>query len=221
MFPLYFVSTFFLTNYQISPILFFTVAYFAIAQYFRGVLKIHSIVHCVSAVLLNSYILFYTTGIHIFTTSFCSLSQQVNISALYFPAYNSLGYFIADSIDIFLDWKNVKRRVFLIHHFSAILGILTIFAGSKLVNYAVWSLEIGGIVHHLKHASEIYQYRQIPAYTLYFLVYTTSRVLLFLNCNYCLTIPLSYSEIFGILISYLLILQNVVWIYQNLKKLIF
>lgn len=194
--------------------------YLALANYFKGVLKIHSIIHCVSATLFGTY-LFYISNISIFSISFCSEVIKTENFNNFLYVNNSLGYFIADSIDIFLDWKNVKRRVFLLHHVSAIIGILT--GGSSLVAYAIWALEIGGVVHHLKHASEVYNFNsniKSLIFSIYFIVYSFTRILLFLNCNSCLiNNSLTGYQLIGVFMSYILILQNAIWLMQNLLKL--
>ncbi len=209
-------------------LLYFIFFYYFLAKIFPTKLKIHSIIHCVSATIFNSIALFYINNINILTLNFCSYNLNANENIWFqifvtIATYNSFGYFIADSLDIISDWNNVKRRVFLIHHIFAILGLFVSLSGSVLTNYAIWSLEIGGIVHHLKHASEIYNFPYfyyLIAQILYLIVYLTSRILLLINSTNCLLY--NYTTIyekFGIFISYCLLIQNMTWFFVNLKNL--
>lgn len=200
-------------------LLLFTLFYYTLAKTFSQKLKIHSILHCISATLLNTYSVFYFYNINLMTLEFCNYNLK-NTYWTGLATYNSLGYFISDSLDILSDWQNIKRRVFLIHHIFAILGLLVSFSDSILTNYAIWSLEIGGLVHHLKHASEFYNFSTLPytvSHILYFTVYIISRLLFFINCSNCLLYSdtSSYEKI-GIFISYALIFQNMFWFYQNI-----
>jgi hypothetical protein len=155
---------------------------------------------------------------------FLNLSHY-NKSLLLISAYHSAGYFLADTIDILIDYTNYKRHIYILHHIVAFLGIMTVHLGSYLSVYAIWCLEIGGIVHHIKHAADVYRIDpilEVGSHLLYHIVYLFSRILLTLNVlNAFVLIGRSNNitgDLIGLLVSVILIIQNVIWWTYNVKK---
>ena len=141
---------------------------------------------------------------------------------IYICASNSNGYFVADSIDIFLDNKNIKRKVYIRHHIMAILGISTVYLGDNKFILAIWCLEIGGILHHIKYMSEVYSFNyffRIFITSLYFLIYPISRLYFILNVFQGLYDNLTFINLINTSVSTLLFLQNVIWLFRNFKNL--
>ena len=137
----------------------FLIFYLSLAYFTRGLFKIqfHSIVHCINAVLLSSYF-YYFSNISLISINVIKQMNFAYNDFIYICASNSNGYFVADSIDIFLDNKNIKRKVYIRHHIMAILGISTVYLGDNKFILAIWCLEIGGILHHIKYMSEVYSF---------------------------------------------------------------
>jgi hypothetical protein len=141
-------------------------------------------------------------------------------------AVHSTGYFIADTIDIFIDYTNEKRRVYVFHHLVALMGISTVHWDYYLCVYGIWALELGGVVHHLRHASKVYSNSRsvlIAGEVLYHLVYVLSRLFLLINTTVGLwnimesTMPVIDAVCF--LTVYILIIQNGIWWWTNVQKL--
>lgn len=199
--------------------IFFLIFYFFLAQWTKNMFKIkfHSIVHCCTSVLLISYF-FYKNSINIITLSITKQLYILNDPFIIICAANSNGYFIADLVDILVD-KNIKRRVYIFHHLVAIVGISTIYVNNNFSIFAIWCLEIGGLVHHLKYASEIYslQFQNITNF-LYFFIYSTSRFYFTLNFIPILFTYFSFSDFICVLVGISLTFQNVIWLRKNYSK---
>ena len=190
--------------------------------------QIHSIIHCVVAFLWTSYILFIRMGNNLFSTDFMEALQGITITDQYIiliAATHSMGYFVADTIDILIDWSNKKRRIYIPHHLVAIVGLLTVYAGSYLPIYAVWCLEIGGIVHHIKHGSDVNNFNKfynVLTHVIYHIVYLFSRVLLAANVFKAILIIHSsenmWADMLGLIVAVVLLIQNGIWWVHNAKK---
>jgi len=209
-----------------------TIIYLVLARLFKilsRTVQIHSIIHCITSFFWTSYILFFYLSNKVLSTDFFVLLQNLNIEQkeiIRLCAFHSAGYFIADTIDIIIDHTNIKRRIYILHHVAAILGLSTIYWGSYASIYAVWCLEIGGMVHHLKHAIETCYKNQIITESgkivyggtqmLYHIVYLSSRVLLGLNViNTFINHKLNPVDMAGMAIACVLLVQNFIWWYQN------
>ena len=210
---------------------YFFVLYLVLARvcnFWNKKVQIHSIIHCVISFLWTTYVLFISTGYSFLNTNFRALLTNVTDRKFMFSMiiFHSLGYFLADTVDIFIDYKNQKRRVYLLHHVVAIAGLSTIYWGSYISVYPIWSLEIGGIVHHMKHVSEVYDIN-IVIYLLiqglYHVIYLMSRILLALNV-YTVFTWICHSDTIGaditaIVVAIVLIIQNLLWWVHNVKKI--
>lgn len=172
-------------------------------------IQIHSIVHCVTSFIFSTCS-FIVLGIN--PLSFSVYNHFKNSEIFDVIIYHSLGYFIADTIDILIDYKNVRRRIYLIHHVAAIIGLLF---GGYISVYPIWILEMGGIVHHLKYISEVYHFENDNVIqVMYHVVYLFSRVLLSINVyNF-----MSSDNLFITVIISVLLIQNFIWWLHNLKK---
>ena len=190
--------------------------------------QIHSIVHCVAAFLWTSFILFIYLNNNILNTNFVGALQNLNENQKYMillAAYHSAGYFLADTIDILLDHTNKKRQIYILHHVVAFAGISTVYWGSYLSIYPIWCLEIGGIVHHLKHAAEVNDFGLVPYYMshiIYHVIYLFSRILLSLNVFTVISSihksDVMLPDIMGLTIAVILLIQNGIWWFHNVKK---
>jgi len=190
----------------------FVIIYLVLARVcklFSKTVQIHSIIHCVTAFILTS-VLFINEKINPF--SFDAIDYLTSQNNLIIE--HSLGYFIADTIDIFLDHENIKRRVYILHHLVAIAGLLN---ATPDAIYPIWALEMGGVVHHLKYAAEVHNFRPSLKFIveiLYHVVYLTTRILVFINLYY------SNTKIINTLVMYVLLIQNLIWWSYNLRKLL-
>lgn len=191
--------------------------------------QIHSFVHSIVSWAVGSYLLFFLLERSPFETNFVTVLN--NISPEYEPSlrlyiYHSLGYFFADTLDIIIDHGNVGRRVYIVHHVSAILGLSTVYWGSYVSVYPIWAFELGGIVYHLKYMAKIYRVSPVPnliIHLLYHLVFLTSRCLVGINIisayNTINKINTNSSVgVVGVGIASVLLLQNVGWWIRNVKK---
>ena len=98
---------------------------------------------------------------------------------------HSLGYFIADTLNIIL--YQPHNRKYILHHLLSIFAAVSIlYWNSYLSTYGLWSFEIGGFVHHLKYSADAYHVNILLWYIaqiLYHSVYVTTRLLTFTNLN--------------------------------------
>lgn len=146
---------------------------------------------------------------------------------LLLAAIHSAGYFIADTIDIFIDYNNEKRRIYVLHHLVALAGIMTVSWDYYICLYGIWALEIGGVVHHIRHASKVYGTSYIvliAGEALYHVVYVISRVSLFVSTTIAVR-SVGHSaypimDMICFLSVYVLIVQNTIWWWHNVKKLV-
>jgi hypothetical protein len=207
----------------------FATFYFATAQVCslrtpKPKIQVHSVIHCVNSVILISY-LFYCFGINVLTTDVVIplvSTPNFNSRLLFICTANSIGYFLADTIDILMDEADSKRRAYLLHHVIAIIGILTVYLGNYFSLFAIWCLEIGGIVHHFKHFTECYscpmKYKYLSMF-LYFFLYPLSRLYFIVNVLGILNLPFSISNTISLAVGIILFVQNLVWFIQNTRKL--
>lgn len=202
-------------------LLVFYTFYFLLARWSRNMFKIdfHSIIHCCSSIVLISYF-FYKNSINVITLNITQQLYILNDPFIMVCAANSNGYFIADLIDILLDNKNLKRKVYIFHHIVAIVGISTVYFNNNFCIFAIWCLEIGSFVHNLRFASEIYSFPFHKLTTiLYFLVYSTTRIYFAINISHILFTQFSFSDFICLLVGILLTIQNAIWLVKNLKKM--
>lgn len=167
--------------------------------------QLHSIIHCVTATLWSSYLLrFYEPSVDL-------LNNVITHSG---------GYFIADIIDILID-NNIKRRIYILHHVAAISGILTVYFNSYYSIYAIWTLEIGGIVHHLKYAADVNKVNIILywlAHIFYHVIYLISRSVLGVIIVIKLPEISNIGDAICIFVGVVLLIQNFSWWFHNIKK---
>ena len=195
--------------------------------------QLHSVFHCFAAVALSTYAFWHVAdgaiwGFDIYHIMLRITSEQKLM--LHQVAYHSAGYFIGDTIDIYIDHTNIKRKEFVMHHLAAFAGLCTVYLDGYMFLYGLWLLEIGGIVHHIKHAARTFHWPQ-PWFTiaevLYHVVYVGSRVLLFSNTTNG-WFHLHEQRILGgrtaqlmdvicFLVVYVLVAQNSVWWFKNAK----
>ena len=189
--------------------------------------QLHSIFHCFAAVGLSTYAFWQVADGHIWGFDIYHTILRISDGdkeLLRQVAYHSSGYFIGDTIDIYMDAENTKRKEFVVHHLAALLGLCTIFFNGYMFLYGLWLLEIGGIVHHIKHASRTFQWPQpwlAVAEGLYHVVYVSSRVLLFTNTtNGWFYLHESNSKAMDVIcftVVYVLVAQNSVWWFKNAR----
>jgi hypothetical protein len=156
-----------ITNLSILAV--WCIIYFFLAtvlKVFSRTVMFHSIIHCFSASLFAGYALFRVTNGNLLTYDIYHVMQNIHnpndIWWLHQAVLHSTGYFISDTIDIKLDHTNIKRQVYVWHHLAAICGMATMFFDSYLCLVGLWSLEIGGVVHHIKHAAHVFEFSYWP-----------------------------------------------------------
>lgn len=212
---------------------YFFILYLVLARFFKiwsRKVQIHSIVHCVIAFLWTSFILYVLIGLSPLDMNVREILTNVppNGERMFqWIIFHSLGYFLADTVDIIIDYTNIKRRIYLLHHVVAIAGLSTVYLGSYMSIYAIWALEIGGLVHHLKHASEVFDFGPflyILTQILYHVVYLFSRILLTLN-TYTMFTWICHSknihaDVIGLMVACVLIVQNFLWWIHNVKRML-
>ena len=130
-----------------------------------------------------------------------------------FCCEHSLGYFLADNLDIISSDQKWRRR-YLAHHWIAILGISTIYFGVFYSVFAIWCLELGGIVHHIKRLTVETPLFPLTA-SLYFIIYTFSRVYFSMILFELLLTDISWTSLICFITSLSLTVQNFIWLYQN------
>ena len=207
---------------------YFTLA--TVMKVFSKTVMFHSIIHCFSASIFAGYALLRCTGGNLFTYDIYHVMLDIKdpegIWWLHQAVLHSTGYFISDTIDIRIDHTNLKRQIFVWHHLAAICGMATMFFDSYLCLVGLWSLEIGGVVHHIKHAAHVFQFSYWPnlvAEVLYHTVYLSTRLFLLVNNTYGLYfITESKTIVLDVMCftaTYFLLYVNLLWWYQNAKKL--
>ena len=198
--------------------------YLFLARYTRNLFKIqfHSLVHCFNAVACISY-LFYKSNIDLLTWNIKEQLKGGNSDLIYFCITNSNGYFIADTLDIISDNKNLKRKNYIIHHLVAIVGLMTVYLKENdnifFGTWVIWCLEIGGIVHHLKYMSELYSFQHHTLISLiYVCVYASSRI--YFIGNVLNILYLNFTVLYGFIAlgCTILFVQNAIWLFKNIIK---
>ena len=209
--------------YLVSDLSILTLSYLLLARISKRwseIIQIHSIIHCLLAFLFSSYYLLYILQLNYLETNITlSLSelnyhQEVMIRLI---VEHSIGYFIADTIDILIS-QNPKRYVYIYHHLAALIGLSTIYWNSYLAIYCLWVLEMGGMVHHLKFISETTGHFILVADVLYHVVYLSSRILLMINVYNGFFCYQNEADLVGLIIAVFLFVQNMIWWLVNLKK---
>lgn len=208
--------------------------YFYLAQKLRlsnAKVGVHSIIHCVMASALNTYILFGKMNKNILSPYVVAEMQSLDPvykPYLHFSALHSLGYFIADTLSILYNYNTYPHlRKYLIHHIFSIFAIMTAYWDSYLCVYGIWSLEIGGVVYHMRHAANEIGFNRFwwwVVQILYHIVYITTRILTFTNITNCMlnignsNTPL--PDTVGIITGYGLVVQNGIWWYKNVQQML-
>ena len=203
--------------------------------------QLHSVIHCLVASIWTSYGLYTITGIQLLGFDIYTLLSAPSIThsqkaILLHAAAHSAGYFIGDTIDIFLDYTSSqqlvlkrfeKRKIYVFHHLVALLGILMTFGGSYVAVYGIWTLEIGGVVHHLRHAARVgwpAGRLALAADLLYHTVYVSTRMLLFVNVTKSFMLLYRSQQpmldVVCLTVSYILVVQNAIWWVKNAKTLL-
>ena len=209
---------------------YFILFYVILARFlkiFSKTVQLHSLFHCVVSSLFAGYAIFIVCEGQLLTTNVYLRFQNVqedHKTVIEAVAFHSAGYFIGDTIDIYIDYENKKRRDYVLHHLAAVSGILTVYWESYIYLYGLWTLELGGIVHHIKHASHVYQWPQpysTAAELLYHIVYVGTRAMLLFNVTQILYyIAESEHQVVDTicLVSvYILVIQNFIWWFKNLR----
>jgi hypothetical protein len=212
-------------------LLYFTIFYVILARIMKiwsKTVQLHSIFHCVTASVWAGYAIYVVCKGNILTTNVYQEFQHVDDSdkaIIQMVAFHSAGYFIGDIIDIYIDYENVKRKDYVLHHLAAIAGILTVYWDSYIYLYGLWSLELGGIVHHIKHASHVWQFSHpysTAAELLYHIVYVSTRLMLLLNVTkilyYVADSEHQVVDMICFVSVYTLVIQNFIWWFKNLQS---
>lgn len=214
---------------EIIVLFYFILFYVALARFMKiwsKTVQLHSIFHCVMTSIVAGYAIYVCTG-NLLTTNVYQEFQTVHESEkglIQMVAFHSAGYFIGDTIDIFIDYENKKRRDYVLHHLAAVAGILTVYWESYIYLYGLWSLELGGIVHHIKHASHVCDWPQpfsTIAEVMYHIVYVSTRIMLLFNCSkilfYITDSEHQFVDAICFLSVYILVIQNFIWWFKNLR----
>lgn len=186
-------------------------------------IQFHSLIHCLNSLILSTYF-FYKNNINLFSINVIQEMDTFDTSndlVLFLCAQNSIGYFLIDFIDILIDsliYKNSKRNVYLVHHIFAILTLGTVYFDDKFI-FGIWCLEIGGLIHHLKHISEVFDLSVKKLFVvIYFIIYPMSRIYFFINILTGLYRIPNIINFINSFISSLLIIQNLFWLIKNIKN---
>ena len=203
-----------------------TLAYLGLAHLLRGRLgtvQLHSVVHCVVASVWSTQVMWTVSSGRLW-----SATVIVEISAVEGDLRertiacitHSLGYFIADSADIAWTGFAPKRARFLIHHAFAIIGLMGVYWDTLASLHAIWTLEIGGVVHHLRHASQELGIARNVTCSLYHVVYVSSRLLLALNVVYWIAVERSthWSNRVMMAVGLAIVTQNAIWWVANVRR---
>jgi hypothetical protein len=213
--------------------LFWAVVYYVFAhlvrRYLTTPIQVHGLVHCFIATVWTSHILLQ---INTPIFSYDALYQIM----LYFPdslqnsgmwaMTHSLGYFIADSVDIGI-CKDPKRNVYLFHHYCSII-VLSMACMSTpprfAMVYLVCAAELGATWHDLRYISRVFQVLETPAALAYHLVYGGTRTLVTAQLPYIFFKILSTGKLFQWQDSFILLfvtavtVQNLLWWHKNITK---
>ena len=176
--------------------------------------QIHSLFHSISSFSLISY-LFWKNSIVLLSWNVPEQILSLPETEALFCCQHSIGYFLADNIDIIFSEQKWRRR-YLLHHWIAILGISTVYLGVSYSVFAIWCLELGGIVHHVKRMTAE-SFIQPLTSKLYFLVYGLSRIYFSGILFAMLVTDFSLTSSICFLTSLILTIQNFIWLYQNCK----
>lgn len=194
---------------------------------------IHAYIYCLITNIFN-FIFLYNINVSPFSYNIYNLlkeneykyihNYQFNNYYLLIILYNTNGYMIADTLDFLIfDNKNLTRKKYFLHHLISIVAIsISIFYNRISCFVAIYYLEIGGLVHHIRILSNKYNKFFTLATLLYIVIYSLTRILFFKDVTLFLLYNLKEKnivEFINIFISYTLIIQNVFWLITNIKKI--
>jgi hypothetical protein len=216
---------------ELIYLLYFTIFYVVLARIMKiwsKTVQLHSIIHCVLSSMWAGYAIYVVCKGNILTTNVYQEFQHVDDKdkgLIQIVAFHSAGYFIGDTIDIYIDYENKKRKDYVLHHLAAIAGILTVYWDVYIFLYGLWTLELGGIVHHIKHASHVWNFPH-PYSTateiLYHVIYLATRIMLMFNATKILYYVAGSEHKVVDMICFLsvntLVIQNFVWWFKNLQS---
>lgn len=205
-----------------------TILYYVLSLFFgiwHKKIDYHSLIHSCVASGWITYALFYYSKNRILDIDIpiklmsISLDQKTMFKTI---IEHSLGYYLADTTYILFNAEK-KKRIYINHHLSSILGLSIVFYDSFLSVYAAWILNVGGVVHHLKHISEVYDFKSKSIFQYsYFIIYLFSRILLTINTtNMLINISKSQNkiaDIIGLSVGFFLIIENFKWWWINVQK---
>jgi hypothetical protein len=212
--------------------LYWTIFYVILARACKFVSKtvqIHSIVHCFMAAFVSGVAFYQVIGNEVFKLDayrqiITSVSEEEG-KLLKRVAYHSCGYFIGDTIDIYIDYTNKKRKEYVFHHIASAAGLCTVYMDSYISLWGLWLFEVGGCVHHIKHAAKVWELSapwDSLSEVLYHTVYLTSRMFLFVNTTFSWFYVFEMSatpavDIVCCIVVYILVVQNTIWWYKNFR----
>lgn len=198
---------------------------------FSATVQLHSVVHCIAASIMTGFVFMDITPNYAMFGLDCyreilRIEHQHNF-LLEQVAIHSAGYFVADTLDIYFDFTpgGQKRRIYVLHHVASLAGLCTVFFDSHVALWGLWLFEIGGVVHHIKHAAKIFRWTfpfMLMAEFLYHTVYVWSRCLLFINTTrawfFLDQSSNAIMDVVCLLVVYVLVCQNMLWWFQNAQS---
>jgi len=211
--------------------LWWTVFYVLLARVcklFSKTVQLHSIVHCFVASVVSGVVFYQVIGDEVFRLDvyrkMISGVTPADGLLLRQVAFHSAGYFLGDTVDIYIDYRNVKRKEYVLHHLASVAGLCTVYYDSYISLWGLWLFEVGGVVHHIKHAAKVFKWPGLwgtAAELLYHSVYVSSRLLLFVNTSfswlYMHQSLTPYMDIVCGVVVYVLVIQNSMWWYKNMR----
>lgn len=199
---------------------FYSIFYFCISLLFRKYEKVEveSLIHCVLSLFFSIYMLKQRFSYNIFRQinlprsvsdlSSVDLDFKDSLSNI---SDHSIGYFISDTA-----YSLVKKDyTYIPHH---ILSILSLYVNPPVGSVGLFYAELGGFFHHLKRFEKYFpKHINTLIIILYFLIYGYSRVLFFSNVTdyFLYAKKYSYFDYLQIILTYLVIYQNSIWLYKN------
>ena len=107
----------------------YALAYLALARTLKlcsKTVQLHSIVHCFVASLVSGVVFYGILGSEVFGLNvyphILKIEDESQRLLLKQVAYHSAGYFLGDTVDIYIDSSNVKRKEFVLHHVFSFAG---------------------------------------------------------------------------------------------------
>lgn len=198
---------------------YYSIFYFCISLLFKKYerIEIESLIHCFLSLFLSINLFKKYFSYKIFAT--VKLPRDIFYLSQKDPDFkqslidvnnHSIGYFVSD-----IFYSIVKKdSTYIPHHLLSILCLYNNPSTTSGLFYA----ELGGFFHHLKRFKYYFPKNiSILISILYFLGYGYSRILFF--CN--LTDYMLYSEkdsyfaYIQVILTYMIIYQNMLWLYKN------